>query len=218
MQFVWSIGGGSRCRVIRACVCYLVQTFCTEQRFQTFRAQLGGECRELTTDMKSSFLPLLVFSLSHSVMSNSLQPHGLYSPWNYLGQNTGVGSLSLLQGIFPTQGLNPGLPCCRRILYQLSHKGSPGILEWVAYPFSRWFSWPRNRAGVFCIAGGFFTNWAIRRACCFPLVKIVCSYLSRNRLVFFISHCLNSIYRGLPPPRLEHQCYLRIEPQINVWI
>ena len=46
-------------------------------------------------------------------------------PWNSLGQNTGVGSLSLLQGIFPTQGLNPGLPHCRRILYQLSHKGSP---------------------------------------------------------------------------------------------
>ena len=125
MQFVWSIGGGSRCRVIRACVCYLVQTFCTEQRFQTFRAQLGGECRELTTDMKSSFLPLLVFSLSHSVMSDSLQPHGLYSPWNYLGQNTGVGGLSLLQGIFPTQGLNPGLLHCRQILYHLSHQGSP---------------------------------------------------------------------------------------------
>ena len=53
------------------------------------------------------------------------RPHGLYSPWNSPGQNTGVGSLSLLQGIFPTQGLNPGLPNCRRILYQLSHKGSP---------------------------------------------------------------------------------------------
>ena len=62
-------------------------------------------------------------------MSNSLWPHGLYSPWNSPGQSTGVGSLSLLQGIFPTQGLNPGLPCCRRILYQLSHKGSPRILE-----------------------------------------------------------------------------------------
>ena len=49
---------------------------------------------------------------------------------------TGVGSLFLLQGIFPTQGLNPGLPHCRQILYQLSHKGSPRILEWVAYPFS----------------------------------------------------------------------------------
>ena len=43
-------------------------------------------------------------------MSNSLQPHGLYSPWNSSGQNTGVGGLSLLQGIFPTQGSNPGLP------------------------------------------------------------------------------------------------------------
>ena len=54
--------------------------------------------------------------------------HGLYSPWNSLGQNTGVDSFSLLQGIFPTQRLNPHLPYCRRILYQLSHKGSPGIL------------------------------------------------------------------------------------------
>ena len=43
--------------------------------------------------------------------------------WNSPGQNTGVGSLSLLQGIFPTQGSNPGLPHCRQILYQLSHKG-----------------------------------------------------------------------------------------------
>ena len=59
---------------------------------------------------------------SHLVMSNSLQPDGLYSPWNSLGQNTGVGSLSFLQGISPTQGLNPGLPHCRRILYQFGHK------------------------------------------------------------------------------------------------
>ena len=51
--------------------------------------------------------------------------HGLYSPWNSPGQNTGVGSFSLLQGIFPTQGLNPGLPHCRWILYQLSYQGSP---------------------------------------------------------------------------------------------
>ena len=59
-------------------------------------------------------------------MSNSLRPHGLYiySPWNSPGQNTEVGILSLLQGIFPTQGSNPGLPRCRWIIYQLSHKGS----------------------------------------------------------------------------------------------
>ena len=64
-------------------------------------------------------------------MSDSLRHHGLYSPWNSPGKKTGVGSLSFLQGIFPTQGLNPGLLHCRWILYQLSHKGSPRILEWV---------------------------------------------------------------------------------------
>ena len=75
-------------------------------------------------------------SESHSVMSDSLQPHGLYSPWTSLGQNIGVGSLSLLLGIFPTQRSNPGLPHCRWILYQLSHKGSP-----PAYSNSMQFSW-----------------------------------------------------------------------------
>ena len=64
-----------------------------------------------------------------SVVSDSLRPHGLYSLWNSPGHNTGVGSLSVLQGIFPTQGLNPGLPHCRRILYQLRNKGNPIILE-----------------------------------------------------------------------------------------
>ena len=53
------------------------------------------------------------------------------------GKNTGVSCHALLQGIFPTQGLNPGLPYSRWILYHLSHQGSPRILEWVAYPFSR---------------------------------------------------------------------------------
>ena len=72
---------------------------------------------------------------------------------NSPGQNTGVGCLSLLQGTFPTQGSNPGLPHCRQILYQLSHRGSPRIMEWVTYPFSRGSSGPRKRTGVFCIAG-----------------------------------------------------------------
>ena len=97
-------------------------------------------------------------SESCSVVSDSLRPYGLYSPWNSLGQNTGVGSLSLLQGIFLTQGSNTGLPHCRHILYQLSHRGSPRILEWAAYPFSRGPSRPRNRTGVSCIAGRFFTS------------------------------------------------------------
>ena len=84
-------------------------------------------------------------SESRSVVSNSLRPHGLYSLWNSPGQKTGVGSCSLLQGIFPTQRLNPSFPHCRRILYQLSHQGSPRILEWIAHLFSSGSSRPRNQ-------------------------------------------------------------------------
>ena len=85
---------------------------------------------------------------SPSVMSDFLRSHGLYSPWNSLGRNSGVGSLSLLQGIFLTQGSNPSLSHCRCILYQLSHKGSPRILEWVAYSFSSGSSRLRNQTGI----------------------------------------------------------------------
>ena len=97
------------------------------------------------------------------VLFNSLQ-HELYSPWKSLDRNIRISILSLLQGIFPTQGLNPGLLHCRWILYQLSHKGSPRILEWVAYPFARGSSRPRDWTGVSGIVGSFFTNWAIREA------------------------------------------------------
>ena len=77
-------------------------------------------------------------------MSDSLWPHGLLSPWNSPGQNTEVDSLSLLQGIFPSQGSNPGLPHCRQILYQLSRWqptrvpspwDSPGQDHWNGLPF-----------------------------------------------------------------------------------
>ena len=102
--------------------------------------------------------------LSHSVVSAfmdySLPGSSIHgdSP----GKNTGVGCHVLLQGIFPTQGLNPGLLHCRQILYHLSHQESPGILEWVAYPFTRGTSWPRNWTRVSCTAGGFFICWATR--------------------------------------------------------
>ena len=85
-------------------------------------------------------------------------------PWNSPGQNTGVGNLSLLQGIFPTQASNPGLPHCRQILYQLNHKENPIILEWVAYAVFSGSSSPRNLTGVSYIAGRFFHNWAITEA------------------------------------------------------
>ena len=96
--------------------------------------------------------------------SDSLPPYGLYSPWNSPGQNTEVGSLSLLQGHLPDPGIEPGSPALQQILYKLNYKGSPRILEWVAYPFSSGSSWPKNQTRVSCIAGRFFTNWAIRKA------------------------------------------------------
>ena len=70
-------------------------------------------------------------------LRHGLLPSRLLCSWDSPAKNTGVGCHALLQGIFPTQGLNPGLLHCRQILYQPSHQGSPRILEWVAYPFSR---------------------------------------------------------------------------------
>ena len=77
-----------------------------------------------------------------------------YTVRGILQARSGMGSLSLLQGIFPTQGSNPGLLHCRQILYQLGHQGRRRILEWVAYSFSIGSFQPRNWTGVVsCIAG-----------------------------------------------------------------
>ena len=91
---------------------------------------------------------------------------------DYPGKNTGVGCHAHLRGIFLTQGLNPCLLPCRQILYCLSHQGSPRILDWVAYPFSRGSSWPRNCTAVSCITGRFFTSWATREKWAYNLYKI----------------------------------------------
>ena len=113
--------------------------------------------RDITLPTNVCLAKVVVFSSSHvwmwvkwseslSVMSNSLQPHGLYSSWSPLGQCTGVGSLCLLQGIFPTQGSNPGLPHCRQILYQLGHKGESWTIKksecWRIDAFELW-CWTR---------------------------------------------------------------------------
>ena len=140
-----------------------------------------------------------------------MTPWTIYNPWNSPGQNTGVGSLSLLQGIFPTQGSNPGLPRCRWILYQLSHKGSPRILEWVAYPFSSGSSWPRNWTRVSCTLyqlsyqGSCLTQ---RRGPCmlFPLLILCKIWLHpgkpRNALLYLLQILLlewvSSILRKYP--------------------
>ena len=105
------------------------------------------------TQSFNSTNPVINIYVKVAVMSDTFA-----IPWDSPGQNTGVGSLSLLQGIFPTQGSNPGLLHCRWILYQPSHKESPRILEWGAYPFSRGSSRLRNQTGASCIAGRFFTN------------------------------------------------------------
>ena len=138
----------------------------------------------------NSFLWRTLYAvLSHSVMSDSLQPHGLpparlLCPWNSPGKNTEVGSLSLLQGIFPTQGWNSGLLNYRRILYHLSPQGSSRILEWVAHPFSRGYSQPRNPTRISYIAGRFFTSWATTEA-----RKTLCTGLKRKGIHFHRTPC-----------------------------
>ena len=132
-----------------------------------------------------------------------LRPHGFYSPSNSPGQNTGVDSFSLLQGIFPTLRLNPGLPHCGQILYRLSHKGSPGILDWVAYPFFSRSSQPRNWTRVSCLAGRFFTNWAIREAIMVAPRKRKSSkkYPRNIRMDIFLVRC--NLQRYFPTHPLE---------------
>ena len=98
-------------------------------------------------------------SESRSVGPTLCNPHGLDSPWNSPGQNIGVGSRSLLQGNLPNPGMEPRSPAL-----QLSPKGSPRMLEWVAYLFYSGSSRPRSQTRVPCIAGKLFTNRAIRGA------------------------------------------------------
>ena len=74
------------------------------------------------------------------------------------GKSMGVGCHILLQGIFATQGSNPGILHCRQILYYLSHQESLWIQEWVVYPFSKGTFQPRNQTRVSCIAGELFLS------------------------------------------------------------
>ena len=111
----------------------------------------------------------------------------LCSPWNSPGQNTGVGSLSLLQGIFSIQGSNPGLSHCRQILYQLSHQGSPRIMDWVACPFSSWSSHPKYRTRVS------ITSWQVEG----ENVEIVTNFLFLDSKITAAGDCSHKIRRRL---------------------
>ena len=77
----------------------------------------------------------------------------------------------------------------RQILYHLSHQGSPRKLNWVAYPFSKGTSWPRNWTRISCTAGRFFTSWATQEAPCSSLANSYSSSLSihiRIRFLFYV--------------------------------
>ena len=130
---------------------------CSTQGCKELRTGLSDWTRENSVSQPTKTLSHLILihlreSESHSVLSHSLPPHGLYSLWNSPGQITGVGSLSLLQGFFPTQGSNPGLPHCRQILYQLSHQGRlQRILGKLALIFNHCSSPPLNLVWPVCI-------------------------------------------------------------------
>ena len=119
----------------------------------------------IRTEVVGYMLCLVVQSCPTFCNPSDCSPPGSFVHGDSPGKNIGVGCHVLLQGISPTQGLNTGLLHHRQILCHLSHQGSPRILEWLAYPFCG-LSQPRNWTRVSCIAGGFFTNWAIREVCC----------------------------------------------------
>ena len=103
-------------------------------------------------------------SLLHGIFpAQELNPGLLHCRWNWTQVSCTAGGIEPRSPALQVE-LNPGLLHCRWILYQLSHKGSPRILEWVDYLISRRSSRPRNWTRVSCIAGGFFTNWAIKEA------------------------------------------------------
>ena len=100
-------------------------------------------------------------------------------------KNTGMGCHALLQRIFLTQGLNPGLPHCRWIFYQLSHQGSPIILEWVAISFSRGTSWPRNQTQASCLGRWILYHWVTREAR-FEISKLYTGWINNKVLLYSV--------------------------------
>ena len=130
-----------------------------KQDIPAHRFPLGFPGSILPSCSKFPFsVPGLMSEWSRSVVSDSLRPRGLwptrlFHPWDFPGKNTGVGCHFLLQKIFPTQGLNPGLPHCRQTLYGLSHQGSPGFI-----PSHFWETLPESIIVILrCLS--FFSLW-----------------------------------------------------------
>ena len=120
-QLVWALVGGAQApelalelQLIHPQYCYQINLSKTKTFLFCYVVPLLKVSSAIA--LQSIALQNIEYCLN-SVGSDSLQPHGVYSPWNSPGQNTGVGSRSLLQGIFQTQGLNRGLLHCRWISY-----------------------------------------------------------------------------------------------------
>ena len=136
--------------------CVRLTTLVPRSNFTLQTGRPGSTCLLMSCSRKfvcvlSQWCPTLCNPMDCSTPSSSV--HG-DSP----EKNTGEGCHALLPGILTTQGSNPGILHCRHILLLTESQRSPRILEWVAYPFSRGSSQPRNRTRVSCIAGGFFTS------------------------------------------------------------
>ena len=141
------------------CYCYYWLTTTTpSDTSTTFICTNSFEC---TIILCCAVLCLVTHSCLTLCDPMDYSPPGSSVHGDSLGKKTGVGCYSLLQGIFLTQGSNPGLPYYRRILLLLR---SPRILSWVVYPFSRGTSRPGNQTGFSCNVRGFFTNWATQEA------------------------------------------------------
>ena len=140
---------------------------------------------------------ILKWNKSCSAMSNFLWPHWLYSLWNSPGQNTTVGSLSLLQWIFPTQILNPGLPHHRRILYQLRYQGSPIFILQMRKPkIQRLYRVEKDQnPDLWVSRPGFSYSWLCPRVFMnelFPLSELQYLHLS-NKMIELSQLCLHTI-------------------------
>ena len=134
--------------------------------------------------------------LSCSVMSDSLQPRGLQPvrllcPWGFSRQRYRSGLPCPPSGDLPNPGITTRSPILWQKFYHLSHQRSPRILEWVAYPFPRGSSQPKNQTRVSCITGGFFTSWATREAQKILYVWAICNLLKPFSL---ISHLFASMW------------------------
>ena len=118
------------------------------------------------------------------VMSNSLQPHGWYSPWNYPGQNTRMGRLSLLQEIFPVIQLRSpplqvdSLPAEPQGKLKNIGLGSVFLLQWI-FPTQNW-------TRVSCMASGFLINWAIRPTITIFFLNIFLRHTSNYLMVMML--------------------------------